>query len=178
MPNDLIVRPRSMELVKRVDTALANIRKNPKFGLGLSPETLKAPPPLPPRECTLIAKPLDDEFDLFFMCAKYDRPVGARWTGLQSGHFRYTGHTVRVTEDLFRTQYQDRPEIEIDAPPTTYVCPWCGVAGEIVLCSHCHHEVGACRTIGNFFRCRPSCKSPGGYIVTSSFKNRGYIPGL
>jgi hypothetical protein len=176
VPNALIVRPRYD--TARLDAAIANIRDNPKFGLGLTPANLMAPPHLQPRECIIHAPEPRDEFDHFFICARKNRPAAALWEGLNTGNLLFTGNVIQVTDDVFRSQYYNRPEIEIDIPMTAYRCPWCGVTSEgLVLCGSCHREVARCRTIGDFFRCAPGCRGEG-KLHSASFKKRGYVPGL
>jgi hypothetical protein len=109
MPKYLTDGSSTEVILKRLDTALAKIPNNSNFGIGLTPANLVAPPHLQPRECVIHAPELTDEFDHFFVCARKNRPAAALWEGLRTGNLVFTGNVVQVTDDVFRSQYYNRP---------------------------------------------------------------------
>lgn len=138
---------------------------------------LVAPPPIPMRNFAVVQPTFTGEIDLLVLCAKHDRMYAVR-VAEHGGKIVNTGNVVRVTDDVFRTQYEGSARIEfmLDGH-LEHSCPWCGVVNAgVILCTKCGWEVGRCRSINQYFKCRPSCglESPLGVKIKSV--RYGYIP--
>ena len=117
--------------------------------------------------------------DLPRVCALHDKPYVARYIADEAGiRFRHT-QTIRVTQQLYESQYEEGGVCFIPACDLgEESCAWCGGHGVgSVLCGKCRKEVCYGKTVERHFRCRPSCGGEG-KIVTDIRPVGGLIPSL
>ena len=109
-------------------------------------------------------------------CTALNKPAIAYMVLGRDGHYKYS-RSGRVTKDIFDTVFSsanlathvlDPADIEEE------VCPWCGVAGQMIYCKKCKQWVCPGTLVGNRWgRCR--C---GNYVELTSVNVRvvGVVP--
>ena len=114
-----------------------------------------------PQAVTSSAKP--PRLDVLRICAQHDRPGAAVYLLERDGSYHYST-SIQITTTLYRTQYAPGAQETLVIDPRWIdeeTCAWCGVSGRAFECGVCKKLVGACRSTGMYFRCRPSCGAEG-----------------
>ena len=152
-----------------MDTALEKLHRSGELQPPRRGQTAVSPAPSP-RGGEVVDVPR--------RCAVHDiRTYAARYILGNDGRFHYA-QTIKVTESLYLGQYADNPERRLvpasDIAEET--CPWCGASGfGAVRCGDCGLEICYGRTVGRFFRCRPSCGGQG-TMVSEPRSSEGVAP--